>query len=203
MFLIMSAKTKQDRTHCAYCGEPKVSDDHVPPQNLFFNDRTNLITVPSCDEHNGRRSNLDERFRDYVTMRIGPQTHTQALWGKMARGVRRNRKLQNQLRQNSLWRPDLDAFVVKIESDAFKPMIESITRGLYWHVYQGDRLPLSNIEMDIREMRIGEWLPKFVSDMGRFRVGGDQFFWACKRMDEHPTVSVWVMSSIAALLRWR
>jgi hypothetical protein len=52
-------------------------------------------------------------------------------------------------------------------------------------------LPL-NIEMEISEMRIGDWLPDFVSDMARWKVGGDQFFYACKRMDEHPTVSVWV-----------
>jgi hypothetical protein len=184
-------EAKRRRAHCAYCLAPKVSDDHVPPKNLFTADRANLITVPSCHDHNGKRSNLDERFRDYVAMRAGNHTPTtQALWDKMASGVRKNRKLQDKIRQNSSWRSDLNAFEVKIESDAFRPMIEWITRGLYWHVYR-DRLPL-NIEMEISEMRIGEWLPDFVSDMARWKVGGDQFYYACKRMDEHPTVSIWV-----------
>ena len=185
-------EAKRRRAHCAYCLAPRVSDDHVPPKNLFLADRTNLITVPSCHAHNAKRSSLDEKFRDYVAMRVGNHTQTtQALWDKMASGIRKNRKLQHQIRRNSFWRPDLSAFEIKIELDAFRPMLEWITRGLYWHVYRGDRLPL-NIEMQISEMRIGDWLPAFVSDMARWKVGGDQFFYACKRMDEHPTVSVWV-----------
>ena len=70
-------------------------------------------------------------------------------------------------------------------------MIEWITRGLYWRAYSGDRLPL-DIEMQIGQFRIGEWLPPFVSDMNRVRIGGDQFLCAYSRMDDHPTVSIWV-----------
>jgi len=147
-------------------------------------DRTNLITVPACHQHNGERSNLDEKFRNYVATRVGNETPTtQELLDKTIRSVTRNKKIQR-------WNPDISQFEVKIESDAFKPMIEWITRGLYWHVYK-ERLPLDT-GMRIGQLRIGEWLPQFVSDMGRYRVGGDQFFWACQRMDDHPTVSVWV-----------
>jgi hypothetical protein len=185
-------EAKRRRAQCAYCLATKVSDDHVPPKNLFTTDRTNLITVPACHDHNGKRSHLDERFRDYVAMRVGNSTpSTEALWRKMARGVQQNHRLQRQLRRSLTWRADLNAFAVKVQSDAFKPMIEWITRGLYWHVYRGDRLPL-DIGMEIAEMRIGEWLPDFVSDMGRGSTGGDQFFYACARMDEYPTVSIWV-----------
>ncbi len=178
-------EAKRRRLHCAYCGAPKVSEDHVPPKNLFPVDRTNLITVPACHEHNGKRSDLDEKFRNYVATRVGNETPTtHELLDKTIRGVTRNKKLHR-------WNPDLSQFEVKIESDAFKPMIEWITRGLYWHVYGGERLPL-DIDMQIGQLRIGEWLPEFVSDMRRFRAGGDQFFCACQRMDDHPTVSVWV-----------
>lgn len=89
------------------------------------------------------------------------------------------------------WRPDLSAFTVAIGSDAFKPVVERITRGLYWHRYHGERLPLE-IEMEIGELRIGEWLPGFLSDMQRLRVANDQFLCAYNRMDEYPTVSAWV-----------
>ncbi len=184
-------EAKRRRAYGAYCPAPSESQDHVPPKNLFAADRTNLITVPACHDHNGKRSGLDERVRNYVAMRIGIETPTtKVLWDKMARSVQQNRKFQDRVRQNSSWRPDLNAFEVKIESDAVKPMVEWITRGLYWHVYR-ERLPLDTA-MQIGEMRIGEWLPEFVSDMARRSVGGDQFFFACKRMDEHPTVSVWV-----------
>jgi hypothetical protein len=169
----------------ACCGEPKVSDDHVPSKNLFPTNRASLITVPACHEHNGKRSDLDEKFRNYIATHIGDDTlNAQALLEKTIRGVTRNKKIQR-------WRPDFSAFEVEIKSDAFKPMVDWITRGLYWHVYGGERLPL-DIEMQIGQLRIGEWLPGFVSDMCKFGTGGDQFLCACKRMDDHPTVSVWV-----------
>jgi len=185
-------EAKRLRARCAYCGEAKTTDDHVPPRNIFTADRTNLITVPACDLHNGKRSGLDERFRDYVSLRVGNDTTTtQVLWERMARGVRKNRKRREAFIRNSFWHPEFDAYEVKIESDAFKPMIEWITRGLYWHVYKGQRLPL-DIQMEVHEMRIGEWLPGFISDMARAIIGKDQFLYACKRMDEHPSVSVWL-----------
>ena len=181
----MKQPPKQSRDFCAYCGEPKVSDDHIPPKNIFPTNRTNLITVPACHEHNGSRSELDERFRNYVATHIGNDTpNARALIQKTIRGLRRNKKIQK-------WRPDFSAFEVEIKSDAFKPMIDWITRGLYWYVYGGERLPL-DIEMQIGQLRIGKWLPEFVSDMNCFRRGGDQFMCAYNRMDDYPTVSLWV-----------
>jgi hypothetical protein len=67
-------KNKRDRTRCAYCGAPATSVDHVPPKNLFPTDRTDMITVPACDEHNGKRSDLDERFRNYIATHIDDDT---------------------------------------------------------------------------------------------------------------------------------
>src|ERR1700730_9715354 len=129
-------ETKQSRDFCADCGEPKVSDDHVPPKNLFPTNRPNLITVPACHEHNGKRSDLDEKFRNYVATHIGDDTpNAQALLEKTIRGVTRNKKIQRR-------RCAFSAFEVEINSVAFKPMIDWITRGLYWHVYRGERLPL-------------------------------------------------------------
>jgi hypothetical protein len=178
-------EAKRRRSFCAYCGEPWTSDDHIPPLNLFPMDRTNLITVPSCQEHNGSQSGLDEQFRNYIAAKSGGDTpETRALIEKAIRGVRRQKKPMT-------WRPDLSAFEVKIESDAFKPVVDRITRGLYWHRYRRERLPLE-IEIQIAELRIGEWLPGFVSDMNRFRVANDQFLCAYNRMDDHPTISAWV-----------
>src|ERR1700738_767191 len=118
-------ETNKSRDFCAYCGEPKVSDDHVPPKNLFPANRKNLITVPACDEHNGKRSDLDEEFRNYIATHIGDDTsNARALLEKTFRGVKRNKKIQR-------WHPDRGAFEVEIKSDAFKTMIDWITRGLY------------------------------------------------------------------------
>ena len=55
--------------YCYVCGKPATSDEHAPPKCLFPESkdtvdgadyRINLITVPSCDEHNSAKSHHDE-----------------------------------------------------------------------------------------------------------------------------------------------
>ncbi len=53
---------------CYKCGKPATSREHVPPKCFFPEKkdvghdgfRKNLITVPSCDEHNYQKSDDDE-----------------------------------------------------------------------------------------------------------------------------------------------
>jgi len=53
---------------CYLCGEPATSREHVPPSCLFPEEkdiktsilRNNLITVPSCELHNSKKSKDDE-----------------------------------------------------------------------------------------------------------------------------------------------
>jgi hypothetical protein len=52
---------------CYRCGAPATSKEHVPPNCLFpeakdvkFNFRRDLITVPSCDLHNTKKTKEDE-----------------------------------------------------------------------------------------------------------------------------------------------
>jgi hypothetical protein len=53
---------------CYMCNEHAISKEHIPPKCLFpelkdipdKNFRTNLITVPSCVNHNSKKSNDDE-----------------------------------------------------------------------------------------------------------------------------------------------
>lgn len=184
-------EARRRRKHCAYCGELATSRDHVPPQSLFIGDRTNLLTVPSCDQHNGKRSGLDERFREFVSLALGGATpRTKEMWDVMARGVRKNNRRQKEIAGKSRFLPDLGVYAIEADVPAFQESIEQITRGLYWHCYS-DRLPLDT-KIDARLMQYGDWVVPFVSDMAKAIVGGDQFFYAYKRMDEHPTVSVWV-----------
>lgn len=56
------------RPRCYLCGAFSTSKEHVPPRNLFpeardvdgRDFRKNLITVPSCDEHNSEKSHHDQ-----------------------------------------------------------------------------------------------------------------------------------------------
>src|ERR1700675_925028 len=64
---------------CYYCGRPATSAEHVPPRCVFperkdafgADWRKNLITVPSCDEHNLRKSKEDEFLMACITPVVG------------------------------------------------------------------------------------------------------------------------------------
>lgn len=54
---------------CIYCGEKEATTkDHVPPKSFFAKPwPSNLITVPSCDDCNGKYGKDDERIRNIIT----------------------------------------------------------------------------------------------------------------------------------------
>ncbi len=65
---------------CIYCGRVRpVTEDHVPPRNLFAKPRpNNLIKVPSCHEchsENKQVSQDDEYFRLMLTLNESTATH--------------------------------------------------------------------------------------------------------------------------------
>lgn len=80
---------------CVYCGQfGAVTDDHIPPKNLFAKlDRKNLITVPSCLDHNGSESKDDEYFRRSVVARADALRHpaAQEAWSSVQRSLQRPR----------------------------------------------------------------------------------------------------------------
>jgi hypothetical protein len=59
------AQKKRKTGECVYCGKHgPVTDDHIPPKNLFPKPRPhNLVTVPSCYPCNEGASKDDEYFR--------------------------------------------------------------------------------------------------------------------------------------------
>jgi hypothetical protein len=87
--------------YCYKCGQPATSREHVPPICLFpeakdipgLNFRNNLITVPSCDEHNSNKSHDDEFLMVTIASIVGNnpigylQTQT-----KIDRALRRKSK---------------------------------------------------------------------------------------------------------------
>jgi hypothetical protein len=46
---------------CYYCGKPYSSKEHAPPRQLFNGFPCDKIKVPSCDEHNGEKSGIDNK----------------------------------------------------------------------------------------------------------------------------------------------
>ena len=52
-------KTKS-RKRCYYCGGMIQSKEHIPPRQMFKLFECDSITVPSCDEHNTKKSGDDQ-----------------------------------------------------------------------------------------------------------------------------------------------
>src|SRR5438445_6283846 len=73
----MSKKRKRKMGQCVYCGKVRLlTDDHIPPQNLFPKPRPgSLIRVPSCEPCNGGASKDDEYFRLFITVREDAKGH--------------------------------------------------------------------------------------------------------------------------------
>ena len=81
-------KTHSQRSHCYWCGNQATSDDHVPPKGFYPTAlRKNLITVPSCTEHNTGFHQLDERMRFYIQAVSETPIAEEAFTGATIRGL--------------------------------------------------------------------------------------------------------------------
>src|SRR5258706_567449 len=70
---------RRKKGKCVYCGaEGKVTDDHVPPKNLFPDDFADLIEVPACFECNNGFAKDDEYFRTMLVFREDVREHPAA-----------------------------------------------------------------------------------------------------------------------------
>src|SRR5689334_3078766 len=62
---------------CYMCDSVATSREHAPPRCFFpilkqgVDLRKNLITVPSCDNHNSQKSKDDEYLRTVILMSVG------------------------------------------------------------------------------------------------------------------------------------
>ncbi len=140
-------KSKNDE--CYFCGGPATSTEHVPPKCLFpekkdLSDqdyRKNLITVPSCDEHNSRKSRDDEFLMACLAPVVGNNStaylHTAT---KVARAQARNRRLTNdtirQARGLNLPAREGITFPVLVGKPDMPRLcrtLQAVARGLHFH----------------------------------------------------------------------
>lgn len=131
---------------CYWCGKKATSREHVPPKCLFPEDkdikgiyeesfRKDLITVPSCDEHNLEKSNDDEYLMEYLAPVVGNNgvayVHTKT---KVARSVARNPKALNVLAEHTLRVSDKEfpVQIVEVDNKRLFHSFEAIGRALYY-----------------------------------------------------------------------
>lgn len=128
--------------YCYWCGAPAKTKEHVPPKCFFPEDYkmngeiirynwSKLITVPSCEEHNNSKSQLDE----YLLTRIVPFANmnnphvVELLAGRLGRAISRNKPLLQPRR--------FDGENLYFDADDRKLgySIEALARALYFHEF--------------------------------------------------------------------
>jgi hypothetical protein len=92
-------RAQYTETTCYMCDALATSSEHAPPQCLFpeqssfgSNLRKNLITVPSCDLHNSKKSEDDEFLRATLCLAAAGESTiaTHQFFDKVMRGAKRS-----------------------------------------------------------------------------------------------------------------
>lgn len=151
MDIKLARKTRKETT-CYMCDAPKTTMEHVPPNCLFPTPddlggrdlKKNLIKVPSCEEHNLRKSDDDTYLWYVLTMceyandvgQAQGQSRT-----RFMRSIEHNPSLLNRILKAS--RPatisdakgSFDSLEVTAESDRLTSVFDKLARGLYFHQF--------------------------------------------------------------------
>lgn len=126
---------------CYWCGGLATSREHVPSRNLFPQGKNkNLITVPSCSQHNEALTKFDEKFRIYLqaresspdalnefkmtTFRGLSRPESQGLVRGLAKGAKRV-IVQGQ-----------QTIALRVDPAEQNLYFEKIIRGLYFRLYR-------------------------------------------------------------------
>lgn len=135
---------------CYYCGKPATSVEHVPPKCLFpaqkdvagGDYRTNLITVPSCTEHNLGKSKDDEFLMLCLTAVVGNnglaflQTQTKIRRALERTDARLLHAAMPKRREATLVTPDGSRFPILVGTANLPRLycaLEHVARGLHYH----------------------------------------------------------------------
>ena len=206
------------RNICAYCGDSKqLTDDHIPPKNLFPKPRpNNLITVSACKKCHSNTSKDDEYFRIKLCLRDDAGNHPSARknWDPLFRSL--NRKQAGGWRKSFL--SDLknvqtittaglytgNRLGYDVDLSRIRKVVERIVRGLYFaEVCEPLGLDvglkiLLNEDFQDEPKDVIEELSKTILEplvsMDAKVVGDNIFTYRHHIAEENPSISVWGMS---------
>jgi hypothetical protein len=128
---------------CYNCGTAASTKDHVPPRCLFpKNNRSQLITVPSCAECNQGTSFDEQYFLVTLTSRRDHNPAQLAVWEQRVlpqlqekdfEGLRKSLLSDTRL----IWLPSHKGFdetpIVRVDMTRVNRVIKKTARGLYYH----------------------------------------------------------------------
>ncbi len=177
-----------DASRCYMCAAPATSREHVPPKCIFpeqkdipgKNYRANLITVPSCEQHNSVKSRDDEFLMVSLAGLIGNNSigyHHK--FGKVNRAIRRS---AGRLLDAAFIKRD--HFRLRLQNNAFLEVIrgtpdyarldgalQRIARGLFYHEFRCSFDGLVSVVFGYAEYAAGN--SQTIVDLVRHRMALD------------------------------
>lgn len=138
---------------CYMCEKTATSNEHVPPRCLFpeakdiplgVNLRKNLVTVPSCDEHNTNKSKDDEYLLFCLLLNIANNdTAFSHFASKITRAMNRNPKPFENFTRTKVPVIAVDnesgeashTYMIKLDTSRILRSLEQIARALYFKRY--------------------------------------------------------------------
>lgn len=130
---------------CYMCAAVETSREHAPPQCLFPEAgdigrdlRRNLITVPSCDEHNSKKSSDDEFLRAVILLSAvdSNEIARHQFLGKFLRGASRNRQAYSGFFTDHGTLATGTQHALRLERGRFDKCIDHLVRALFFHSFQ-------------------------------------------------------------------
>lgn len=150
----MPSKPQNPERECYCCLRPATTIEHVPPRCFFPEKkdlsedqdfRKSLITVPSCVEHNTKKSGDDEYLHYVITMSLGANDkgHDHFIT-KILRAINRRPALINRLlsRSKPAFIKDpgnqevFETWAIEVEYDRVENVLILLARGLYYHHFK-------------------------------------------------------------------
>ena len=121
---------------CYMCSRRAVSMEHVPPKSFFpVGHRNSLITVPSCEIHNGGKSLDDEYLRlVFASLISGNEIARKKIWPKVLRSLEKaplKHNLYKNLRPLNIGA--LQTGIFDADMPRFNKAMDAIRRVLYFH----------------------------------------------------------------------
>ncbi len=127
---------------CYWCGielrNEENKKEHVPPYSFFPKGyRNNLVTVPSCAEHNNQFSELDEKFQFLIKAMFPNQIAMQDFNDRVIRGLKRKEKSKfvENIKSKSFTANinNKPQFLIQLEGNEGEVFLEKIIRGIYFY----------------------------------------------------------------------
>lgn len=197
---------------CYSCEKIVTSREHVPPQCIFEEPfPSNLITVPSCDQHNSKKSKDDEYFRWFIATASSENKKARNLIRtKVIRGFRRRPALLHEIWKGAIKHVSVSSHggVYLGDKPGFKfnrlriqKIMNQICKGLFYHHFTRKLPDKYRFHDFIIYPKINSETKKLICSCKLYNIGdGTIFSYRQMVCSEDPNFIIWALMFFSSFL---